>query len=153
MKVLPQDLNVQRENVCFSPSTWITHEGLCRFKCLWGSRVPPDSLHCKSTPKPNPRTLVLNSQEMPTKHNLIYFITRSLYLFTSSTHFAHTPPHFLCGNHQSVLCTYGLRFIFFCFFLDCTYKWNHTIHVDEFWGHYATWNKSDRGRQMSITNF
>ena len=55
---------------------------------------------------------------------LIYFITGSLYLLASFTHFAH-PSHPLSGNHQSV--SMSLAFLFVCFVLDSTYKWNHAV--------------------------
>ena len=51
---------------------------------------------------------------------LIYLITKSLYLWPS-------PPVSLLsasGNHQSVLCIYK-----FSFFVDFTYKWDHTVSV------------------------
>ena len=57
---------------------------------------------------------------------LIYFITGSLYLLTTFTHFAH--PHASApSNYQSVLCIYEFGFLFL--FLDSTYKWDHVVFV------------------------
>lgn len=45
-----------------------TKNCVSRFKCSCGSPVPPDGLIPAQPPNPNPITLVLYSQEMPTKH-------------------------------------------------------------------------------------
>ena len=65
---------------------------------------------------------------------LTYFVTGSLYLLISLTHFFHSPTSFLSGNHLFVLCIYDsvsvLLCLFICFaFLDSIHKWKYMIFV------------------------
>ena len=66
-----------------------------------------------------------------TSPGLIYFITGSLWLLNTFSHFTHLPPP-TSDNNQSVFFVSKSSIFLVCFlvwFLDSIYKWDHVVFV------------------------
>lgn len=70
LQVLLHEPKLQTERVTRSPCTWLTRKhSVCRFKRAGESCVSRDCLHPRSMPKTQTKSLLLYSQEMPSKPN------------------------------------------------------------------------------------